>query len=1036
MSTAVLLIEDDEDDYLITRDLLGDIRDGQYELKWAPTFEMGQQILEVEQIDVCLVDYHVGERSGLELVEEARRAGCPVPMILLTGVGHRDIDMAAMRAGAADFLEKGQLTPVLLERAIRFAISQSKSRLALVEKSALLRTTLDNTAAGIATFDGSLRLLTWNERLLEMLGLAGSADGNCDDGTSSSAASKNLSLRIGERLSVKNSNVACQVEHACPDGRYLEVRQNPMPGGGYAIICNDITDRKRAETNLEQHQEELERQVALRTQELEIVNSDLEIVVSELREAKEASEAASRAKSEFLAMMSHEIRTPMNGIIGMVQLLIGTQLTPKQQHFTKTINTEAESLLAIIDEILDFSKVEAGKLTISAETFDLLQVFEQVTDAFSDRALGKDLELLCYYDPRIPAKVSADRGRLLQVLTNLVGNAIKFTESGEVTMRALLVSDDLRTPIVQFEVEDTGIGMSPEACGRVFDSFVQADGSTTRKFGGTGLGLSIAKRIIEMMDGDIDVTSELGKGSKFTFKVPVEREFAAEDLSILDRLDVGGKRVLIVEDNPAAADALQAQLAALGVNSDWASDARSAFEMLRSIKTEDPGYSVIFVDRDLPAMSGVGLAWAARVEPALEATKIVMLTGFGSVHDPVTLPDHPTFSCIPKPPKLRDLEDCFAEITGKARAGELREAVCGAEGADEKVLNNSVLVVEDNDVNREIVVAMLEAWGCTVATATNGRQGVEVAASGQFDIVLMDCQMPVMDGLEASSEIRRKNIKQRSTGQVLPIIALTANAMNGDRDRCVAAGMDDFVSKPFKQDQLLETMQKWLSREANTVVCDSDQSVEAASGAQVASPPKKAGQSLAPSHVKEESAPHEDTSDQTQVQAKQPAGEERAKPVPMPKDSEKGSCEGGIGERLAPHGDEWGPSSECDFDTSALDRIRVLQRPGKPDLVGRVIDIYLQDAPNLLEQMRAAIDQQDPEKLFRSAHKLKSGSADVGAHRLASVCRDLEFMGRKNSIESAPEILSQAEQGFAAALAELKAYCNSAPLDSHLKCTG
>ncbi len=1022
MPTKVLLIEDDEDDYLITRDLLSDIKDGRFDLKWTPTFEMGQLALEDEEFEVCLVDYHVGERSGLELIQEARGAGCLVPMILLTGVGHRDIDIAAMRAGAADFLEKGQLTPVLLERAIRYAISQSENRQALIEKSALLRTTLDNTAAGIATFNSDLRLLTWNDRLLKMLGLVGDAEENSGDIALSVGSSLELSQRIAERLGIVESPEPRQDEQNGPEGRYLEVRQNPMPGGGYVIICNDITDRKLAEAHLEEHQGELERQVARRTSELQTVNADLEKVIHELREAKEASEAASRAKSEFLAMMSHEIRTPMNGIIGMVQLLSSTDLLAKQRHFTRTIQTEAESLLAIINDVLDFSKVEAGKLIINNEEFNLLEVFDKVAEAFSDRAFGKGLELTCYFDPRIPSWVKSDPGRLGQVLINLVGNAIKFTEKGEVTVRALLASDDPEHPLVRFEVEDTGIGMSPEPCRRVFDSFVQADGSTTRKFGGTGLGLAIAKRIIEMMNGEIGVESELGKGSKFWFRIPLERDPTNTEENFPELCDWAAHRALIVDDSVNAASVLRSQLEAFGVNSDQVADVRSAFTTMQSAAAGGAPYTIIFVDRDLQDLDGVALAYAVELEPTITDTRIVLLCPFGGEHDTNTLPELPNFRQISKPAKLQHLVECFSETLDRTHIGDSTHFEPLQQDKDHMALAVSVLVAEDNAVNQEVVIAMLEAWGCDVVTAENGKVAVDTATSGQFDIVLMDCQMPVMDGFQATEEIRRRDIKQRETGCPLPIIALTANAMSGDRERCLSAGMDDFVSKPFQQKQLREAIERWLPRDATSGTAAPGQppgssqapastsSAAESDGVAATDPGDAHGKTdelvvCAPSNsVGEENTAYRPTSDHSQY-SEDRAPKDTLSPTPV------------AGEKTL---------SECDFDESALDSLRCLQRPNKPDLIGRVIDSYLLDAPQLLDQMRNAISGHDPDNLYRCAHKLKSGSSDVGAHRLAAACKALESMGRQNSIESAPDVFAEAEGSFVIVSGKLDAYRNTA----------
>ncbi len=816
MATRILLIEDDEDDYVITRDLLEDIRDGHYELTWAPTFEIGQSALASGDFEVCLVDYHVGQRTGLDLIEEARADGCQVPLILLTGVAQRDVDVAAMRAGAADFLEKGQLTPVLLERAIRYAINQSRSRSALLEKSALLRTTLEYTGAGIATYDANRQLLTWNEPMLRMLGVAlqsaaiGAPDPP-DRADTLAAGEGHPEDLIARQLAVIRDGGGAHGEYVTGDGRWLEFRENPMPGGGHVVICTDITDRKRVEAHLERHQEELERQVALRTIELETVNANLEIVVSELRQAKEASEAANRAKSDFLAMMSHEIRTPMNGILGMVQLLAKSDLTAKQAHFTRSIETAAESLLAIINDILDFSKVEAGKLTISADVFQPLVVFERIVGAFADRAIAKGIDLLCYYDPAIRLAVRGDAGRLSQVLTNLVGNAIKFTEAGEVTLRASLVDGGGDPRIVRFEVEDTGIGMTPEACRRVFESFVQADGSTTRRFGGTGLGLTIARRLIELMGGAIHVESAVGTGTRFWFDIPFDD--APSTLRLGQSLDgCAGQRAFVVDDNPAARALLRRQLRALGVDGDEAGDVRTAFEHLRSVARAGRCPSVVFVDRDLPESGGIALAYAMSVAPELANTTVVLLGSIETMHDGAVLPACPRVVQLSKPLLLSQIAGSFAATPGavsRDAAGKPTDTTAATPACR---LRGRVLVAEDNLVNQEVALAMLESWGCEGLVAETGAAAVDMIQRETFDVILMDCQMPVMDGYQATAEIRRLAIRQRSTGRPVPIIALTANAMPGDRDRCLAAGMDDFLHKPFREHELRAVVATWLPK--------------------------------------------------------------------------------------------------------------------------------------------------------------------------------------------------------------------------------
>ena len=735
------------------------------------------------------------------------------------------------------------------------------------------------------------------------------------------AADPLQALRQGRRVRYEHGAVSANGVRICTDIELLPELDEAGTLRGYYVLATDVSHRKAGE--------------------------------EELRAAKEAAENADKTKSRFLASMSHEIRTPMNGVLGMAELLLGTRMDDTQRRFAEGIHRSGNALLGIINDILDFSKIEAGRLELDPTEFDLGEVCDEVIALLADAAQDKQVRLACELDPQLARSYIGDSLRIRQILTNLVGNAVKFTERGSIRVKVepaalemLRIAPGEHECGVRVSVTDTGIGMDEDTIQRLFTAFSQADASTTRRYGGTGLGLAISKQLAELMGGAIGAESRPGEGSTFWFTLCLGVHSGASALTAGTAHDarLAGLRALIVEDNPTNRSILEHQVGVMGMRLDAAHHGERALEMLRAAAASGAPFDIALIDRKMPRMDGVRLLEEVRADPALQDLKTVMLSSPEHAGEMNEARGAGVDAYLIKPVPFARLAKTIRRVLGVSPEEDSQSIVRPAPS----LRGACVLLAEDNAVNREIGIAMLETLGCTVDCAGDGSEAIAQAAARSYDLVLMDCQMPELDGFGATQRIRDLEATGSLPGAIargarrLPIVALTANAMQGDRERCLQAGMDDYLSKPFSQEQLRIVLERWVEPRAS----------DAAS--------------------------------------------------PAAEDADKAAAEGPV------------------LDPAALDAIRELQRPGQPRLVERIIGAYHEQSPQLLSELKRAALAQDTDAIARAAHSLRSSSANLGATRLAVLCKQIESSAREQHLDAARELLDALEREYRKVSAALR----------------
>ena len=999
LRVELLLVEDNADDVLLISEYLADSRQADFVLNTADRLGGAERLLQTRSFDAILLDLQLPDVQGLATFERLLRGAHGVPIVILSGNDDEELALKAVHAGAQDYLVKSQVGTVILERTIRYAIERSRTRRALVERAeelarseqrlreqaGILQSILNSIADGVVVTDDRGRMLISNPAAREILG-AVPREFIPEELTEQSLLflpDMVTPYEVGELPLARAMRGLASREiemylRRPTDSLGIWVSANATPlrdsGGqvrGGVAVFRDITDHKQAE--------------------------------AELHQAKEAAEAASRAKSAFLASVSHEIRTPMNAIIGMTEFVLDTPLSPQQREWLKIVQESAESLLALINEVLDFSKIEADKLDLEEVEFPLRDAIGTTLKSLAMQAHRKQLELVAEIDPGVPERVLGDPTRFRQVLVNLVGNAIKFTSEGEVLVRVHPESQLGDEMMLHVAVSDTGIGVAEEKRERLFHAFEQADSSMARRYGGTGLGLAISSRLVELQGGRIWYESRHPRGSTFHYTVRLRALPEETDALALQIDRLRGARVLVVDDNASVRSVLAEVFSQWSLEPSVADSSGAARQLLA--EDRGAGFLLAVVDGSLPGEEGFRLVEELRSQHADRVRHVVMLIHSGDRSADASRAERVgADACLTKPVSPSELFDVLADLLQwKPVLPPPPPEI--PPGHLPPVKGLRILLVEDSLYNQKLAVGLLERQGHTVSVAGNGAEAIAQLqaqpASHPLDLVLMDVQMPDVDGLEATRRIRSA---ERLTGEHIPIIAMTAQALQGDREKCLEAGMDDYLTKPVRARELQDRITQVLARLAawkEQTVEESSESLpgdttNSTSRTESSPPPAPAGSPVTPPAID---------------------------PVVEPPSLERHSP-AAPGDLAAPASTPLSPLIDWPGALRQVD--------GDPALLQTIASAFLAEAPPYLDSIVGAIQAGQGRLLQRAAHTIKGGFRLFGANEAYDLAQRLEEAGRTGQFEKTGETATRLRLLSRGILDELEVFAKTG-LGSHNK---